>query len=208
MVISPRSAQPVMVSSRFRRSRYRSTVARLRSLCAAISSACSLVPSGSCPLSESTSRSVSSWRAMSKGERLRRWTLAPISARSSESLSGYRRTLQGTAVLPSFRAAITRRCPLMMRHVFSPSGVTTMSSKKPSCSTERMVERNSSSSAMEKRFMGLSTRDATGSWRVSSPLTALAFSVVFCRVEKMEGLFLPAMDQPSILASISSHRAA
>lgn len=36
-------------------------------------------------------------------------------------------------------AAITRRCPLMMRHVFSPSGVTTMSSKKPSCSTFRRM---------------------------------------------------------------------
>ena len=40
------------------------------------------------------------------------------------------------------------------------------------------------------------------------PLAALAFSVVFCRVEKMEGLFLLAISQPSILASISSQSAA
>ena len=77
----------------------------------------------------------------------------------------------------------------MMRHVPSSLGVTTMSSKKPSCSTERRVDWNSSSSAMEKRLRGLSVRDFTGSCRVSSPLTALAFSVVLCRVEKMEGVF-------------------
>ena len=37
---------------------------------------------------------------------------------------------------------------------------------------------------------------------------ALALAVVFCRVEKMEGFFLLAICQPSILSSISPHKAA
>ena len=122
-------------------------------------------------------------------------------------MSGYSRILQGTEDFPSFRAAATRRCPLTMRQRPSPAGVTTMSSKKPSFSTEDRVAWNCSSSAMEKRFMGLSSSASTGRERTSSLLTAAAFSAVFCRVEKMEAVFF-AMPQPPILASISSARAA
>ena len=73
---------------------------------------------------------------------------------------------------------------------------------------ECMVERNSSSSAMEKRFKGLSSSASSGIWWVNSPFTALALAVVFCSVEKMEGFFLLAIHQPPILSSISSHKAA
>ena len=53
------------------------------SVCSAMSSDCSLMFAGSLFSLLSTSRSVSSWRAMSNGERLRRCRFAPMSARSS-----------------------------------------------------------------------------------------------------------------------------
>ena len=90
---------------------------------------------------------------------------------------------------PNFRQALARKCGRFMGRQLDPDTemVVTVGS------TEAMVERNSSSSAMEKRFMGLSSRKARGSWRVNSPLTALALSVVFWSVAKMEGFFLLAM---------------
>ena len=68
------------------------------------------------------------------------WAVERRTARPKEST--VRRGLAAGAGLGGgggSSAAITRRCPLMMRHVFSPSGVTTMSSKKPSCSTFRRM---------------------------------------------------------------------
>ena len=208
MVISPRSAQPVMVSSRFRRSRCRSTVARLRSLWAAISPACSLVPSGSCPLSERTSRSVSSWRAMSKGGEA-----APvdIGAHQRPQLGELIRIPAdftgdgGLAQLPGGHhpavSADDAPCVLAVGrdHDVLQKAVLLHGAHG---GKELIVLRHGEAvhgvihQRRHRQLAGQLTVDGAGVFRC------------LCRVEKIEGLFLPAMDQPSILASISSHRAA